>query len=113
MFGSDNRPSYSDTEVADTKPYDPKRLTYEVFGPPGTVATISYFDKDFVPQVIRGASVPWSMQFDIGEATAVGSVVAQGNADSIGCRILIDGEVKTENSSNQVNAFTSCILEAA
>ncbi len=113
MFGSDDRPAYADTEVADTKPYDPKRLTYEVSGPPGTLATISYFDSDFVPQVIRGASLPWTLQFDISEATAVGSVVAQGNAESISCRILIDGEVKTENSSNQVDAFTSCILEAA
>lgn len=113
MFGSEKRPSYSDTAAADTKPYDPKRLTYEVFGAPGTVATISYFDKDFNPQTVRGASVPWSLEFDIGSATAVASLVAQGDSDTIGCRILVDGEVKTEKVSNQTNAFASCQLEAA
>lgn len=113
MFGSDDRPTYSDAAVADTKPYDPKRLTYEVFGPPGTLATISYFDGDFNPQTVRGASVPWSVEFEIGDATAVASLVAQGDSNSIGCRILVDDEVKSEKVSNQVNAFASCLLEAA
>ncbi len=113
MFGSQERPSYADTEVADTKPYDPKRLTYEVFGPAGTVATISYFDSEFNPKTVRGATIPWSVEFDIGSATAIASVVAQGDSDSIGCRILVDGEVKSEKVSNQTNAFTSCQLEAA
>ena len=42
LFGSEKNLSYSDTR-ADNKPYNPQRLTYEVFGPPGTVALISYF----------------------------------------------------------------------
>ena len=44
IFGSEKRPSYADTRVNDTKPFNPKHLRYEVFGPPGTVADISYFD---------------------------------------------------------------------
>jgi hypothetical protein len=39
--------------------------------------------------------------------------MAQGDGSSIGCRILVDDEVKAENSSTQVNAFTSCLLKAA
>lgn len=113
MFASEQRPSYTDTEAANTKPYDPKRLTYEVFGPPGTTATISYFDAEFNPKTVRGASLPWSLQFDIGNATAVASLVTQGDSDSIGCRILIDGEVKAEKISNQTNAFASCLIQAA
>lgn len=113
MFGSDQRPSYADTAVADTKPYDPKRLTYEVFGAPGTVATISYFDEEFNVRTVRGASIPWSLDFEIGSATAVASLVAQGDTNTIGCRILVDGEVKSEKVSNQTNAFASCVLEAA
>ena len=42
-----------------------------------------------------------------------GRVVAQGDSDSIGCRILVDDEVKAERISNQVNAFTSCLLKSA
>ncbi|CKM52893.1 membrane protein [Mycobacterium tuberculosis] len=44
FFGSENRPSYSDTNLENSKPFNPKHLTYEIFGPPGTVADISYFD---------------------------------------------------------------------
>ena len=113
IFGSDKRPSYADTKINDSKPFNPKHLTYEVFGSPGTVANISYFDANAEPQHIEGASLPWSLDFAITETSAVGSVVAQGDSDNIGCRIIVDGEVKTERTSNQVNAFTSCLLKSA
>lgn len=34
FFGSENRPSYSDTNLENSKPFNPKHLTYEIFGPP-------------------------------------------------------------------------------
>ncbi|BBZ36306.1 MmpS family protein [Mycolicibacterium confluentis] len=113
IFGSEKRPSYADTKVAETKPYDPKQLVYEVFGPPGTVANISYFDEETEPRYITDVPLPWTLQFDIGDATAMGSLMAQGDSNSIGCRITVDGEVKAEKTSNNVNAFTSCLLKAA
>jgi Mycobacterium membrane protein len=42
----------------------------------------------------------------------VGNVVAQGDSDSIGCRIVVDGVVKTEKIMHDVNAFTFCLLKA-
>ena len=66
-----------------------------------------------VNQHLKGAHLPWSLEFAITTATAVGSVVAQGDSDSIGCRIVVDGEVKAERISNEVNAFTFCLLKAA
>jgi hypothetical protein len=113
IFGSEKRPSYADTKINDAKPYDPKRLTYEVFGPPGTVANISYFDVDGDPRFVKGASLPWSLKFAFTQAAVVGNIVAQGDSDSIGCRIVVDGEVKAERISNEVNAFTFCALKAA
>ncbi len=113
IFGSEKPQSYADTEINDTKPFNPKHLTYEVFGPPGTVATISYFDVNGEPQHVEEASLPWSLQFEITTATAGGTIVAQGDSDSIGCRIIVDDEVKAERISNQVNAFTSCLLKSA
>jgi hypothetical protein len=112
VFGSENRPLYADTKTNDTKPFNPKHMTYEVFGPPGTVANISYFDANADPRRVNGAHLPWSVEFPSTEATAVGSVVAQGDSDSIGCRIMVDGEVKAEKISNEVSAFTSCVLKA-
>ena len=113
VFGSVKRSSYADTKVNESKPYNPKKMTYEVFGTPGTVADISYFDVNADPQFVQKVSLPWVLQFEITKTTAVGSIMAQGDSDSIGCRITVDDEVKAEKTSNQVNAFTSCLLKAA
>ena len=37
------------------------------------------------------------------------NVMAQGDSDSIGCRITIDGVVKDERSVNTMNAYTFCL----
>ncbi len=113
IFGNEKRASYADTKVNDTKPFNPKHLKYEIFGPPGTTADISYFDVNADPQRIEGAHLPWTLDMATTEATAVGSVVAQGDSNSIGCRITVDGEVKAERISHEVNAFTFCLLKAA
>jgi hypothetical protein len=113
IFGSEKQLSYGDTRVDDTRPFNPKHLTYEVFGAPGTVADISYFDVEGEPQHLKGAHLPWSLDFAITAATAIGNVVAQGNTDSIGCRILVDGVVKAEKTTNEASAFTFCMLKSA
>ena len=114
-FGATATSSSHDANADDTKPFNPKHLTYEVFGPPGTVANISYFDVNGDPQRLDGAHLPWSLQFAITAATAVGSIAAQaqGDGDSIGCRIVVDGEVKAEKITHEVSAFTFCMLKAA
>lgn len=113
MFGSEKRPSYSDGKVDETKPFNPKRMTYEIFGPPGTVADISYFDVDSEPQRVADAVLPWKLEIVTTLPAVVGSIMAQGNSDSIGCRIIVDDEVKAERVSNEVNAYTFCLLKAA
>ncbi|MGH3632716.1 MmpS family protein [Mycobacterium sp.] len=113
IFGSANQLSYGDTKVDEDKPFNPKHLRYEVFGAPGTVADISYFDMDGEPQRIKAAHLPWSLEFAITAASAVANVIAQGDTDSIGCRILVDGAVKTEKVKHEVSAFTFCLLKAA
>ena len=111
VFGSENRPLYADTKINDTKPFNPKHMTYEVFGPPGTVANISYFDAHADPRRVNGARLPWSVEFASTDATAVGSVAAQGTSDSLGCRILVDGVVKAQKITHEASAFTSCKLK--
>ena len=113
IFGSEIRPSYGGSNINDSRPFNPKHLRYEIFGPPGTVADISYFDVDADPELVKGASLPWSVEFAFNKAAVVGNIVAQGDSDSIGCRIVVDGEVKAEKISNGVHAFTTCLLKAA
>jgi hypothetical protein len=113
FFGSEKRPSYVDGQVDDAMPNHPKQLVYEVFGPAGAVADINYFDANTLPQQVNGARLPWSLQITSNSPAVVGSIVAQGGSDSIGCRIVVDGEVKAERLSNEVNAFTHCLVKGA
>jgi Mycobacterium membrane protein len=113
IFGSEKRLSYGDTRVDDSKPFNPKHLRYEVFGATGATADISYFDGDGEPRRLKNARLPWSLEFEIGATTAVGNVMAQGDGDTIGCRILVDNVVKSEKTTHETNAFTFCLLKAA
>lgn len=112
VFGSEHRPSYADTRQQDTKPFNPKHVKYEVFGPAGTMADISYFDANGEPNHINGIVLPWTFDISTTLPSIVGNVVAQGNSDTLGCRIVVDGVVKVERISHQLNAFTYCVLTA-
>lgn len=113
IFGSEKRPAYSDSANDNSKPYNPKRLTYEVFGPPGAVADISYFDVNGDPKRVDGAHLPWILPLETKAASVVGNIVAQGNSDWIECHILVDGEDKSPKRVDEVNAFTFCVLKGA
>jgi hypothetical protein len=113
IFGSDKQLSYSDTRVDDGKPFNPKHIKYEVSGEPGAVADISYFDVNGEPRHLKGARLPWSLEYAVTSATTVGNVVAQGDGDSISCRILVDDVVKAEKTSQETSAFAFCLLKAA
>jgi nitrate reductase NapE component len=113
LFGSEKRPSYADSQIDETKPFNPKQLIYEIFGPPGTVADISYFDVNSEPQRVDGAELPWRLEIVTTLPAVMGNIVAQGDSNSIGCRITVDGVVKAERVSNEVNAYTYCLVKAA
>ena len=81
----------------------------EVFGLPGTVATITYLDVNAQPQRVDAVALPWAYDTTTTQPAVFVNVSAQGNSDSIGCRIKIDDVVKDERSANTVNAFTYCL----
>lgn len=112
IFGSEKRPTYAESRQQDTKPFNPKHIQYEVFGPAGSMADISYFDANGEPNHINGIELPWTFEISTTLPSIVGNVVAQGNSDSLGCRILVDGVVKAERISHELNAFTYCVLTA-
>jgi Mycobacterium membrane protein len=97
----------------DTKPFNPKRVTYEIFGPVGTVATINYLDLEAQPQEVRDTTLPWSLTLTTTAPAASANIVAQGDSNSIGCRITVNGEVKDEHSSEGMNAQTFCLVKSA
>jgi hypothetical protein len=109
IFGSNNTTATTSGLADEIVPFSPKRVVLEVFGPPGTVATINYVDIDAQPQRVDDAVLPWSYDKTTTDPAVFVNVVAQGNSDTIGCRITIDDVVKDERSVTTLNAYTYCL----
>lgn len=96
----------------DPEPFDPKVVKYEIFGT-GTYADINYLDLDARPQRIDGAALPWTLTLQTTAPSAAPNIVAQGDGQSITCRITVDDEIKDERTSTGVNAQTFCFVKSA
>lgn len=113
VFGANNNTSAGGGISDQTEPFSPKRITLEVFGDSGAVATINYVDINVQPQQVLNTPLPWSLTMVTTQPGAFSNLVAQGNSDSLGCRITVDGDVKDERIVNQVNAYTFCLVKSA
>jgi Mycobacterium membrane protein len=94
-------------------PFNPKVVVLEVWGSPGNVATINYLDVNAQPQQVLDVTLPWSFTITTTLPAVAANLVAQGNGDSIGCRITVDGVVKNERQVNEVHAYTFCLDKSA
>jgi hypothetical protein len=109
IFGSHKSTSAAGGMSNEIVPFNPKHVVLEVFGAPGTVATINYLDINAQPQQVLDATLPWSHAMTTTLPGVFANIVAQGNGNFIGCRIIINGAVKDERTVNEVNAYTFCL----
>jgi hypothetical protein len=109
VFGSNTKTSANAGLSNEIVPFNPKQVVLEVFGAPGAVATINYLDVNAQPRQVVNAPLPWSFTITTTEPAVVGNVVAQGDGDTLGCRITVNGEVKDERTVNKVDAYTFCL----
>lgn len=109
IFGSNASTSANSGLSNEIVPFNPKQVVLEVFGAPGATATINYLDVNAQPQQVKDAPLPWSFTITTTEPAVLGNVVAQGNGDTLGCRITVNGEVKDQRTVNKVDAYTFCL----
>ncbi|KKW63731.1 MmpS family protein [Mycolicibacterium elephantis] len=112
FFGAEGIITTPKVFADDPEPFDPKVVTYEIFGT-GTYADINYLDLDAKPIRVDGASLPWTLTLQTTAPSAAPNIVAQGDGQSITCRITVDDEVKDERTSTGVNAQTFCYVKSA
>jgi hypothetical protein len=113
FFGyHDNRPIAGGISD-DIKPFNPKHVVYQVFGAAGTVADINYLDINATPQRVSSVPLPWTLAVTTTLPSVSVNVVAQGDSDQIGCRIIVNDVVKDERSANEMNAQTFWIVKSA
>jgi hypothetical protein len=99
--------------VNDPAPFHPKVVTYDIYGVPGATATINYLDLNAQPQKAVDVALPWSLTLTTTAPAASPNIVAQGDGDTISCRITVDGVVKNENRTDGLNAQTFCLVKSA
>lgn len=107
-------------EVLDS--FNAKTITLEVWGPPGTIATINYLDENSHPQQALDVPLPWSRVLSSTKPGIPANLVAQGDGSWIACQFVVnqhDGRgdvIKGYNHSpanETVNAFVYCLDKSA
>jgi hypothetical protein len=93
--------------------FNPKHVLLEIFGAPGTVADINYLDEQAQPQRVAEVTLPWSFEIVTTLTAVLANVIAQGDGDSIACRITVNGVVRDQESENRYHAQTSCLVKSA
>jgi Mycobacterium membrane protein len=93
--------------------FNPKVVTYEILGPPGSTANINYWDAEANTHQVNDAPLPWSFTLSTTLPTVSANIMAQTDADHIGCRITVDGELREHQVADGLNAQTFCLVKSA
>ena len=106
-------PPATDTIVPTVVPINPKTITYEVFGNLGDSGKVVYADLNSEPIEVPLTELPWSHSETTTTPGVTLSLVTQVDGDSVGCRILVDGVVRDEQTVAHAAAAAACTVTAA
>lgn len=111
VFGS-NPVVVTDKSSDNAEDFNPKFVKYEIFGS-GATAVINYMDLEGKPQRVPSTPLPWTLTLQTTLPSVMPNIMAQGDGDSISCRVTVDDEVKQERTATGMNAETFCFVKAA
>jgi hypothetical protein len=102
--------------------FNAKTITLQVWGSPGSTATINYLDENSHPQQALNVPLPWSTILSSTKPGIPANLVAQGDGSWIACQFVVDNHdgrgavIKGANRSpdnENVNAFVYCLDKSA
>lgn len=102
--------------------FNAKTVTLEVWGSPGSTATINFLDENSHPQQALNVPLPWSKVLSSTKPGIPANLVAQGDGSWIACRFVVNNHagggdvIKAPNHSppnETVNAFVYCLDKSA
>ncbi|CQD16965.1 membrane protein [Mycobacterium lentiflavum] len=102
--------------------FNAKTITLEVWGSPGSTATINYLDENSHPQQALNVPLPWSTVLSSTKPGIPANLVAQGDGSWIACHFVVDNHdgrgavIKGANQSpanENVNAMVYCLDKSA
>ena len=113
-FGATANASSHDTNADNTKPFNPKHITYEVTAPSGGRVSVNYLDQDGQPHLVENAPLPWSYTIVTTLPSMSANIVAQGDTGmrNIRCRVIVDGQVRDDRTINEYDPFIYCLVKS-
>ena len=90
-----------------------KRLTFELSGSVGQGGMLVYVDIDGHPHQVDLTILPWSHTETTTLTVVSGSISAQVHGGQVGCRLLVNGVVRAEQSDDHQDAHVFCIVKSA
>ncbi|MDT5148015.1 MAG: hypothetical protein QOC58_2660 [Mycobacterium sp.] len=91
----------------------PKELTYELSGSVGEGGMLVYLDVNGHPHRVDLASLPWSHTETTTLTVVSGSISAQVHGGQLGCRMLVNGVVRDQQSDSHGDAHVMCRVKSA
>lgn len=91
----------------------PKTVTYELDGPPATTGMVSYVDANTEAHQEHFTSLPWSHTVTTTAANVFANVVGQGDGADLRCRIVVNGDIRDQQSVQTAGATAFCLVIAA
>ena len=113
VFGSDEIFRNSGNTMETLVPTNEKTITYELFGQGSASGKVSFLDAAAELQETVFTGLPWQHSFTTTTPSVIASLVAQGDASALGCRIRVNGEVKDEQTVTAPSAQAFCLVKAA
>ena len=110
---SDPPPVVTVNEPAAPPEFSIKRLTYELFGSAGQGGMLVWVDVDGHPHQVNLTDLPWSHTESTTLTVVSGSVSAQVHGGELGCRMLVNGVVRDEQSDTHQDAQVMCRVKSA
>jgi Mycobacterium membrane protein len=114
-FGANAAVASGDGNADNTKPFNPKHITYEITGVPGGSVDVDYLDENGQPHRVDAAPMPWSYTVVTTLPSMSANVVAQGSStavDALRCRVIVDGQVRDERRSDDYQSFIYCLVKS-
>ena len=112
VFGS-NPVVITEKSSDNAEDFNPKFVTYEVFGSAGTGGELVYIDIDGHPHQVDVSTLPWSHTETTTLTVVSGSVSVHVHGGHVGCRMLVDGVVRDEQTSHHQDADVECRVKSA
>jgi Mycobacterium membrane protein len=112
IFGSQDRTRSPGNKFSIAQ-FNPKRIEYDIFGDLAGWGRVSYWDVNSHAIAVDLAALPWTHTEVTVLTTATADITAQVAGGHIGCRITVDGQVRSEHTATGEHAGVWCQVLSA